>query len=179
MSRIGKKPIAVPSSVKVDLTGGVFTATGPKGTLKFDVHPDMGISIEPGVINITRPTDNRSHRALHGMTRSVLANMVTGVSAGFEKSLEIQGIGYRANMQGPTLVMSVGLSHNIEYQKPAGVDIEVKDQRVVTVKGIDKNYVGQIAATIRAFKPPEPYKGTGIRYANETVRRKEGKAGAK
>jgi large subunit ribosomal protein L6 len=179
MSRIGKKPIPVPSSVKVEMKNNTFSAKGPKGELTFSVHPDMKVEFEGSVINVTRPTDSINHRALHGMTRSILANLVTGVSAGFEKSLEIQGIGYKANMQGPTLVMSLGLSHNIEFAKPSGVEIEVKDQRVVTVRGIDKHRVGEIAAKIRAFKPPEPYKGTGIRYTGEQVRRKEGKAGAK
>lgn len=179
MSRIGKKPIPVPSSVKVEMKNNTFSAKGPKGELAFAVHPDMKVEFEGSVINVTRPTDSINHRALHGMTRSILANLVTGVSAGFEKSLEIQGIGYKANMQGPTLVMSLGLSHNIEFAKPSGVEIEVKDQRVVTVRGIDKHRVGEIAAKIRAFKPPEPYKGTGIRYSGEQVRRKEGKAGAK
>jgi large subunit ribosomal protein L6 len=179
MSRIGKKPIPVPSNVKVEMKSHTFSATGPKGNLTFQVHPDMKVEFEGSIINVVRPTDSINHRALHGMTRSILANLVTGVSAGFEKSLEIQGIGYKANMQGPTLVMSLGLSHNIEFAKPTGVDIEVKDQRLVTVRGIDKHRVGEIAAKIRAFKPPEPYKGTGIRYVGEHVRRKEGKAGAK
>jgi len=178
MSRIGKAPITLPSSVKVDMKGRTLTAQGPKGTLSLDVHPDIEVQIGDAQIEVTRPTDHRNHRSLHGLTRSLVSNIVTGVSDGFEKSLEIQGVGYRANMQGNTLVMNLGFSHQVEFPKPADVDIEVKDQRVVTVKGIDKQRVGQVAAVIRDFRPPEPYKGTGIRYVGEYVRRKEGKSGA-
>jgi len=178
MSRIGKAPIAVPSKVKVELKNGAFAATGPKGTLSMPIHPDVEVKIEGETIHVSRNGDHRRLRSLHGMTRSILQSMVTGVSAGFEKSLEIQGIGYKANMQGGKLVMSLGFSHQVEYDKPKDVEIEVKEQRFITVRGIDLQRVGQVAAVIRGFKPPEPYKGTGIRYVGESVRRKEGKAGA-
>lgn len=178
MSRIGKAPVTIPAKVKVEIANAVLTATGPKGTLAFPLHPDIDVAVDGSNVVVTRPTDHRRHRSLHGMTRAVIQNLVTGVSQGFEKQLEIQGVGYRAQMQGPTLILNVGLSHQIEYVKPDDVAIEVKDQRFITVRGIDKNRVGQVAAVIRGYKPPEPYKGTGIRYVNETVRRKEGKAGA-
>jgi len=178
MSRIGKAPINVPSKVKVEIKQGVFTATGPKGTLTFPLHPDVIVALEEAQVVVTRSSDHRRVRSLHGMTRSVLNSLVVGVSTGFEKSLEIQGVGFRANMQGQKLVMNLGFSHAVEYEKPKDVEIEVKDQRVITVRGIDLQRVGQVAADIRGFKPPEPYKGTGIRYVGETVRRKEGKAGA-
>jgi large subunit ribosomal protein L6 len=144
-----------------------------------DVHPDISLVLSEGEIRVERPSDNRRHRALHGTMRSLVQNMVTGVSAGFQKDLEIQGIGYRANLQGSTLTLSLGFSHPINYAAPSDVQLEVKDQRVIAVKGIDRQRVGQVAAIIRGFKPPEPYKGTGIRYAGERIRRKEGKAGAK
>lgn len=178
MSRIGKAPVVIPAKVKVEIEKGLLTATGPKGTLKFPLHPDIEVAVEDSSVVFKRPSDHGRHRSLHGMTRAVVQNLVTGVSQGFEKVLEIQGVGYRANMQGPTLVMSLGYSHNIEYVKPDDVTIEVKDQRLITVRGIDRQRVGQVAAIIRGYKPPEPYKGTGIRYVGEDVRRKEGKAGA-
>ena len=177
MSRIGNAPIALPSKVKVELKGGTFTATGPKGTLELPVNPEIEVEVGENAIQVRRPTDHRRHRSLHGLTRSLIQNIVTGVSDGFEKSVEIQGVGYRAQMQGATLVMNIGFSHPVEYAKPADVEIEVKDQRIITVRGIDKQRVGQVAA-VRGYKPPEPYKGTGIRYVGEYVRRKEGKAGA-
>lgn len=178
MSRIGKAPVTIPAKVKVELENSVLTATGPKGALSFPIHPEVNVAVDGTSVVVTRPTDHRRHRSLHGMTRAVIQNLVTGVSQGFEKQLEIQGVGYRAQMQGPTLILNVGLSHQVEYTKPEDVTIEVKDQRFITVRGIDKNRVGQVAAVIRGYKPPEPYKGTGIRYVNENVRRKEGKAGA-
>lgn len=179
MSRIGKAPVAIPAKVKVENDKGILRAAGPKGTLEFPIHPEIEVAIEETSIVVTRPSDHRRHRSLHGMTRSIINNLVTGVSQGFEKILEIQGVGYRANMQGNTLVMSLGFSHQIEYKKPDDVQIEVKDQRVISVRGIDKQRVGQVAAIIRGYKPPEPYKGTGIRYVGEAIRRKEGKAGSK
>lgn len=179
MSRIGKAPVTIPAKVTVEIEKGLFTASGPKGILKFPLHPDIEVAVEDAKVVVRRPSDHRRHRSLHGMTRSIIQNLVTGVSQGFERVLEIQGVGYRANMQGPTLVMSLGYSHQIEYVKPEDVSIEVKDQRVITVRGIDRQRVGQVAAIIRGYKPPEPYKGTGIRYVGEAVRRKEGKAGAK
>ena len=179
MSRIGKMPIKIADKVSVTFKDGSFTAKGPKGTLSFDVHPEMDLDISDSAIEVKRPSDHRRHRSLHGMTRSILSSVVQGVSEGFTKALEIQGVGYRASMEGNTLVMSLGFSHDVRFDKPADVALEVsKDQRIVTVSGIDKQVVGQVAAKIRDFKPPEPYKGTGVRYVGEHVRRKEGKAGA-
>lgn len=178
MSRIGKEPIAVPDKVKVEVKSAIFKATGPKGELTFAIHPEIEVEIGEKTVEVKRPSDHPRHRSLHGMTRAILNNMVNGVSTGFEKSLEIQGVGYRANMEGSKLVMNLGFSHQIEFEKPADISIDVKDQRILTVSGIDKQRVGQVAAILRAYKPPEPYKGTGIRYVGEYVRRKEGKSGA-
>jgi large subunit ribosomal protein L6 len=172
-------PIKIADKVSVSFKDGAFTAKGPKGTLSFDVHPEMSVDISESEIEIKRPSDHRRHRSLHGMTRSILSSVVRGVSEGFTKALEIQGVGYRASLEGNTLVMSLGFSHQVRFDKPADIALEIsKDQRTVTVSGIDKQRVGQVAAKIRDFKPPEPYKGTGVRYVGEKVRRKEGKAGA-
>lgn len=179
MSRIGKKPVVIPPKVTADFETQQLTVKGPKGVLSMNVHPDMRLEVTEREILVSRPTENRRHRALHGVTRSLVQNMVTGVSAGFQKDLEIQGVGYRANLQGSNLTLSVGFSHAVNYTPPPDVQLEVKDQRFIAVKGIDRQRVGQVAAVIRGFKPPEPYKGTGIRYAGERVKRKEGKAGAK
>ncbi len=179
MSRIGKKPISLPAKVAVECKGSQLTVKGPKGALSLEVHPDMVIEATGAEVLIQRPTDNRRHRALHGMTRSLVQNLVTGVSQGFARVLEIQGVGYRASLQGTKLTMSLGFSHPVEYDLPQDVAAEIKDQRVITLRGLDKQRVGQVAAIIRGFKPPEPYKGTGIRYAGERIVRKEGKAGAK
>jgi large subunit ribosomal protein L6 len=179
MSRVGKKPVALPSKVQIEYQAPQLTVKGPKGTLTVDVHPEIGVESAENELRITRPTDSRRHRALHGMVRSLVQNMVTGVSAGFTKELEIQGIGYRANLQGSTLTLSLGFSHPVNYTVPKDVQVEVRDQRVIAVKGIDRQKVGQVAADIRGFKPPEPYKGTGIRYVGERIARKEGKTGAK
>ncbi len=179
MSRIGKMPVAIPAKVEVKFAAPQLTVKGPKGSLALDVHPDMQLEISSAEIQVKRPTDARKMRALHGMTRSLIHSVVVGVSEGFEKALSIEGVGYRANMQGNTLTMNLGYSHPVEYPVPSDVSIEVKDQKLVTVKGIDKQRVGQVAAIIRAFRPPEPYKGTGIRYVGERIIRKEGKAGAK
>ncbi len=179
MSRIGKMPVALPPKVEVEYKAGRLSVKGPKGALGMDVHPDMNLEITKGEIQVVRPTDNRKHRALHGMTRSLVQNLVTGVTNGFEKGLEIVGVGYRANLQGANLTLSLGFSHPVEYEVPKDVTVEVKDQRFVTVRGIDKQRVGQVAAVIRGFKPPEPYKGTGVRYVGEHIVRKEGKSGAK
>jgi large subunit ribosomal protein L6 len=179
MSRIGKKPIARPPKVEVDYQVPKLTVKGPKGTLCMDVHAEMTLEIEAAEIRVICPTENRRHRALQGVTRSLVQNMVTGVSAGFQKDLEIQGVGYRANLQGGTLTLNLGFSHPVTFAAPGDVSLEVKDQRVIFVKGIDRQRVGQVAAVIRGFKPPEPYKGTGIRYVGEHIVKKEGKAGAK
>ncbi len=178
MSRIGKKPIPLPDKVQVELRGSDVVVRGPKGELRRSFHPDMKITLEDDVLVVQRPTDQRLHRAMHGLTRALLANMVTGVSEGYAKILEIEGTGYRAEMQGEKLILYVGYSHPIEFQPPEGIRFEVpRGGRAVTVQGIDKELVGEIAARIRRQRPPEPYKGKGVRYAGERVRRKAGKAG--
>lgn len=178
MSRIGKKPIPIPDKVHVEIVDNQVTVRGPKGTLSRTFHPDIKIEQEGGVLKVQRPTDQRTHRALHGLSRALLANMVTGVSAGYSKTLEIEGTGYRVEMQGPKLMLYLGYSHPIEFAPPPGITFEVpKGGRTVTVSGVDKELVGEIAARIRRQRPPEPYKGKGIRYAGEQVRRKAGKTG--
>ncbi|WP_453992412.1 50S ribosomal protein L6 [Bacillus nitroreducens] len=175
MSRIGKKPIEIPSGVTVSFNGNTVTVKGPKGELTRTFHSDMQINVEENVINVTRPTDNKEHRALHGTTRSLLGNMVEGVSKGFERGLELIGVGYRAQKAGNKLVLNVGYSHPVEIVPEAGVEIDVPSNTKIVVKGIDKERVGALAANIRGVRPPEPYKGKGIRYEGEFVRRKEGK----
>ncbi|MHC5252848.1 50S ribosomal protein L6 [Listeria kieliensis] len=177
MSRIGKKPITIPAGVTVTLDGNKATVKGPKGELVREFNPEIKIEIEGSEINISRPSDNKNHRALHGTTRAVLNNMVVGVSEGYEKSLELVGVGYRAQKQGSKLVLNVGYSHPVEFEAPKGVEIEVPANTKVIVKGFNKEHVGELAANIRAVRPPEPYKGKGIRYEGEYVRRKEGKTG--
>ena len=178
MSRIGRMPIEVPAGVQVEIEDSRVTVRGPKGELTRLFHPDMIISLEEGQIVVRRPTDNRKHRSLHGLTRALLANMVQGVSEGFRKELEIVGVGYRAEMQGEKLVLNVGYSHSVEIVPPEGITITVaRGAKQIAVEGVDKEWVGQIAAQIRAVRKPEPYKGKGIRYAGEQVRRKAGKAG--
>ena len=177
MSRIGKMPITVPAGVTVDVKeGNEVTVKGPKGSLTRSFSPELGIEMNDGVITITRPNDLKRTKALHGLTRSLLNNMVIGVSAGFEKTLEINGVGYRANKQGKTLVLNLGYSHPVEMQDPEGVESTVEGNKVI-VKGISKEAVGQFAANIRSKRPPEPYKGKGIKYSDEVIRRKVGKAG--
>ena len=175
MSRIGKKPIAVPEGVEIDVKPGKVSVKGPKGELSQAVSPDMRVSQDNGTLTVERPTDRGEHRALHGLTRSLIANMVEGVTGGFEKRLEIQGVGYRARLQGKTLELSVGYSHPVSVTAPEGIEFEVPTPTQVIVRGIDKQLVGEIAARIRRTRPPEPYKGKGIRYAGEHVRRKVGK----
>jgi large subunit ribosomal protein L6 len=175
MSRIGKKPISVPEGVTVDVGSGVVSVKGPKGELSQTVDRDMTIALDDGTLTVERPTDRGPHRALHGLTRSLLANMVEGVTAGYEKRLEIQGVGYRARLQGKALELSVGFSLPVSVQAPDGIEFEVPQQTEVVVRGIDKQLVGETAARIRRVRPPEPYKGKGIRYAGEHVRRKVGK----
>jgi len=178
MSRIGKQPITLPDKVQVDVQGSEVMVKGPKGELRRSFHPDMKIGVEKGVLKVERPTDRRTHKAMHGLTRALLANMVTGVSEGYNKVLEIVGTGYRAEMQGEKLVLYLGHSHPIEFQPPTGISFEVpRGGRSVTVQGADKELVGEIAARIRRQRPPEPYKGKGVRYEGEYVRRKAGKAG--
>ncbi|MEH7383173.1 50S ribosomal protein L6 [Bacillus sp. JJ1533] len=175
MSRIGKKPIEIPTGVTVTFSGNTVTVKGPKGELTRAFHPDMQINVEDNVINVARPTDNKEHRALHGTTRSLLGNMVEGVSKGFERGLELIGVGYRAQKAGNKLVLNVGYSHPVEIVPETGVEIDVPSNTKIIVKGIDKERVGALAANIRGVRPPEPYKGKGIRYEGEFVRRKEGK----
>jgi len=178
VSRIGKQPVPIPDKVQVTIDGSLVTVKGPKGELSHRFPVDMTIKQQDGQIVVERPTDQKRHRALHGMTRALIANMVSGVSEGFEKVLEIVGVGYRAEMQGQTLVMHLGYSHPIEVQPPQDMEFVVEERgRLVRVRGIDKQVVGQIAADIRNLRPPEPYKGKGVRYQGEYVRRKAGKAG--
>ncbi len=178
MSRIGRMPIAVPAGVTVDIAdGNVLTVKGPKGTLTQALHPAMIIALEGNEITVTRPNDDKDNRALHGLTRTLVANMVTGVTAGFEKKLEINGVGYKAAKEGKTLVLSLGYSHLIKIAETDGVTFEVPDANTILVKGADKQAVGQIAAVIREKRPPEPYLGKGIKYADERIRRKAGKTG--
>ncbi|MBE3574799.1 MAG: 50S ribosomal protein L6 [Firmicutes bacterium] len=179
MSRIGKKPVPVPASVNVVVDGNTVTVKGPKGTLTQTFHPDMRVEVQGNEIHVLRPSDEKEHRALHGLTRSLIANMVQGVTQGYQKGLEIVGVGYRAAKQGNKLVLSVGYSHPVEIDPPQGIQIEVPAPTKITVSGIDKQLVGQTAARIRAIREPEPYLGKGIRYEGELVRRKAGKAGAK
>jgi large subunit ribosomal protein L6 len=175
MSRIGKKPIPVPDGVTVAIDPGSVSVKGPKGELSQTVDRDMKIALDDGTLTVERPTDRGPHRALHGLTRSLLANMVEGVTNGYEKRLEIQGVGYRARLQGKALELSVGYSHPVSMPAPEGIEFEVPQQTEVIIRGIDKQLVGETAARIRRVRPPEPYKGKGIRYAGEHVRRKVGK----
>ncbi|WP_449621800.1 50S ribosomal protein L6 [Robertmurraya sp. Marseille-Q9965] len=177
MSRVGKKPIEIPAGVTVTLNGSVATVKGPKGELTRSFNPDMEIKVEENVINVVRPSESKEHRTIHGTTRALLANMVEGVSKGFERSLELIGVGYRAQKQGKKLVLNVGYSHPVEIDPEEGLEIEVPSNTKVIVKGISKERVGALAANIRDVRPPEPYKGKGIRYEGEFVRRKEGKTG--
>jgi large subunit ribosomal protein L6 len=175
MSRIGKKPIEIPEGVTVDVEPGRVSVKGPKGELAQAVSPAMRIEQSNGTLTVDRPTDRGEHRALHGLTRSLIANMVEGVTRGFEKRLEIQGVGYRARLKGKQLELVVGFSHPVSVTPPDGIEFEVPQPTEVIVRGIDKQLVGEIAARVRKQRPPEPYKGKGIRYAGEYVRRKVGK----
>jgi large subunit ribosomal protein L6 len=177
MSRIGVKPITVPPNVEVTIDGAHVRVTGPRGTLERDLPPEMIIEREDGMLVVRRPSDERRHRALHGLTRTLLDNMVTGVTAGFRKELEISGVGYRAQLVGKALVLALGYSHLVRVTPPDGITFTVEGQNRVAVTGIDKELVGQEAARIRAVRPVEPYKGKGVRYAGERVRRKAGKTG--
>jgi large subunit ribosomal protein L6 len=178
MSRIGKLPIPVPSDVQVDIRGFEVTVKGPRGELSRTLHRDMSVQLKDNELIVSRPTDHRLHRSLHGLTRALLANMVHGVHEGFRKELEIHGVGYRAALEGDTLVLNVGYSHQVEIVPPPGITFSLdKSYRNITVEGTDNELVGRVAAEIRAVRKPEPYKGKGIRYAGEYVRRKAGKAG--
>lgn len=177
MSRIGRMPIVVPAGVEVKINGSDIEVKGPKGTLTRTVHSDMALSMEGNEIHVTRPSDDKEHRSLHGLTRSLVANMVEGVSNGYKKELEINGIGYRAEKNGKTLVLTIGYSHKVEVDEIDGITIDVPAPNKIVISGPDKQKVGQFAANIREKRPPEPYKGKGIKYVDEHIRRKEGKAG--
>jgi large subunit ribosomal protein L6 len=175
MSRIGKKPIPVPDGVTVEIKPGHVVVKGPKGELRQEVSREMKITQDDGVLKVERPTDRGEHRALHGLTRSLIANMVVGVTDGYEKRLEIQGVGYRARLQGKSLELALGYSHPVSVSAPDGIEFEVPQPTQVVVRGIDKQLVGEIAARVRKARPPEPYKGKGVRYEGEHVARKVGK----
>lgn len=179
MSRVGKTPIQLPKGVSIDIAGSTIAVRGPKGELSRTLHPDMAIAIDDdGVLSVTRPSDSRQHRSLHGLTRALVNNMVTGVSAGYNKVLLIEGVGYRAEMDGKRLVLYVGYSHPVHFEPGQDISYAVEERgRKVIVSGIDKEQVGEIAARIRKQRPPEPYKGKGIRYEKEIIRRKAGKTG--
>ena len=179
MSRIGRKPITIPAGVQVTLKDGVVTAKGPKGELTQKVHSNIAVAIEGNEIVVTRPNDEKENRALHGLTRTLIANMVEGVANGFTKELEVNGVGYRVAKQGKDLVMNLGYSHQVFMSEIPGITIEVPNPNKIIISGPDKQLVGQFAAEVREKRPPEPYKGKGIKYVTEYVRRKEGKTGAK
>ena len=178
MSRIGRQPIELPQGVDVTVVGQQVTVKGSKGQLTFDAHPDVTVALDEQILRVTRRSDAPRHRALHGLTRTLVANMVEGVLNGYSKTLEIQGVGYRAEKKGSGILLHLGFSHTIDYQPPDGVQLDVPNPTTISVTGIDKQKVGQAAAEIRSFRPPEPYKGKGIRYKGERVRRKAGKAAA-
>ncbi|GGJ00964.1 50S ribosomal protein L6 [Alicyclobacillus cellulosilyticus] len=179
MSRIGKKPIPIPAGVEVRCEGNVVTVKGPKGTLQRTVHPDMRVIVEDQQIRVERPSDEKLHKSLHGTTRSVLANMIEGVTNGYAKSLELVGVGYRAAKTGNKVTLTVGFSHPVELPNEPGIEVEVPAPNRLIVRGIDKEKVGIYAAKVRSIRPPEPYKGKGIKYEDEVVRRKVGKTGKK
>ena len=180
MSRIGRAPITVPAGVEVKVdANNHITVKGPKGTLERDLVPQIKVEVNEGVINVTRPNDEKQNRSLHGLTRTLVANMVTGVTEGFKKTLEVNGVGYRCTKEGNKLVLNIGYSHPVNVEEIDGISIEVPNANTVVINGIDKQKVGQFAADVRAKRPPEPYKGKGIKYSDEVVRRKEGKTGAK
>ena len=179
MSRIGKKPVTLPKGVNLDLQGSTVAVKGPKGELRRTLHPEMKLSLNDGTFTVERPSEDKRHKALHGLTRTLVQNMVEGVSKGFTKTLEIQGVGYKAEAKPYGVNLIVGYSHPVKYEAPKGIKISVENNIVVKIEGADKEAVGQVAAELRAVRPPEPYKGKGIRYQGEQVRRKAGKTGAK
>lgn len=179
MSRIGRKPISLPAGVKVTVDGNMVTVQGSKGTLTQQMPDDITVTQEDNQVLVQRASDDKQHRAYHGLSRALIANMVEGVTSGFEKKLELVGVGYRAQMQGKKLVISIGFSHPVEIDAPEGIEFEVPAPTRITIKGMDKQLVGNTAAHIRAIRKPEPYKGKGIKYENEFIRRKAGKAGGK
>ena len=177
MSRIGKMPIIIPAGVDVTVDGNLVTVKGPKGTLSRNIHPNIKVEKDGSTITVTRPDDSKENRSLHGLSRTIIANMVNGVNEPFKKELEVNGVGYRAEMKGKDLVLKVGYSHDVIMTPPEGVSIEVPNPNKIVISGADKQKVGQFAANVREKRPPEPYKGKGIKYADEHIRRKEGKAG--
>ena len=179
MSRIGNSPITVPADVEVKINGQNISVKGPKGTLEREIHSNMKVSLENGVITVTRPDDEPENRSLHGLTRTLINNMIHGVKEEYQRELQINGVGYRAQKQGTKLVMNLGYSHPVEMEAPTGITFDVPNPNTIIVKGIDKELVGQTAAVIRTKRPPEVYRGKGIKYAEEVIRRKEGKAGKK
>ena len=179
MSRIGRKPVPVPNGVTVTINGPAITVKGPKGELSRKLHPDMQVKVENGTVTVDRPSDEDRHRALHGLTRSLIANMVEGVTQGYKKQLEITGVGYKAEVKPFGLQLALGYSHPVEYRAPAGIKLTAPQPIVVVIEGADKEKVGQVAAEIRALRKPEPYKGKGVKYQGEQIRRKAGKAGGK
>lgn len=179
MSRIGRAPIEIPAGVEVTCNGTLVTVKGPKGTLTHNVHPDMTVTVEGNTIHVTRPSDDKLHRSLHGLTRTLIHNMVIGVTEGFQKGLDVVGVGYRAQLQGKNLVLTIGYSHPVEMVPPAGIAFECPTPNKILVKGIDKQLVGAVAANVRTVREPEPYHGKGIKYETEVIRRKEGKTGVK
>lgn len=179
MSRIGKMPITIPKGVRVEYNNNKIKVSGERGTLEKNIHPDIMVKIEEDKIYVSRPSDGKFHKSLHGLSRSLINNLVEGVFSGFEKTLEIRGVGYRAILEGGKMAMQIGYSHPINVDPPKGIEFEVEKQKIIKVKGIDKQLVGETAAKIRLLRKPEPYKGKGIRYMNEEVRRKVGKTGAK
>jgi large subunit ribosomal protein L6 len=179
MSRIGRKPVAVPKGVTVQVQGNTVAVKGPRGELRRALHPDMQISLADDQFTVARPSEEKRHKALHGLTRTLVQNMVDGVSKGFTKSLEIQGVGYKAEAKPYGVNLIVGYSHPVKYEAPKGIKITVDNNTMVKIEGADKELVGQVAAELRSVRPPEPYKGKGIRYVGEQVRRKAGKTGAK
>ena len=179
MSRIGLKPITIPAGVDVNVNGATVTVQGPNGTLSMDAHPNMTVSVEGSEIIVSRPNDAKENRSLHGLTRTLIHNMVVGVTEGFKKNLEVNGVGYRVQAQGNKLVMNLGFSHQVTMEAPEGIKVECPSANAIVISGADKQMVGQFAAQVREKRPPEPYKGKGIKYAEEHIRRKEGKAGKK
>ncbi len=176
MSRVGKMPISVPAGIKIEVKEDMVVVSGDKGSLQEKIHPEMKLTIEEGTVKVERPSDHRFHKSLHGLTRSLIQNMVTGLTEGYTRKLEIIGVGYRAELKGKAIILQLGYSHPIYFIPPEGIEVEVPVQTIVIIKGINKQVVGQVAAKIRSFRPPEPYKGKGIRYEGEYVRRKAGKA---
>ena len=179
MSRIGREPIDLPAGVEVKIDGQNIAVKGPKGELSMVAHPNMTVTQEGNVLHVTRPNDMKENRALHGLTRSLVHNMVVGVSQGYQKTLDVNGVGYRVALEGQKLVMNLGFSHQVYVEPPKGITIEVPNPNQIVIKGADKQLVGQFAAEVREKRPPEPYKGKGIKYSDEVIRRKVGKTGAK